>query len=149
MIDDIYSSRLLTLAANMARVGRLAAPNASAERISRLCGSRAIVDVRLESGRVVDYAQEVKACALGQAVAAIVGEHVIGASVEELESARDQLCAMLRAHGPKPQGRFADLGLLELVRDYPSRHASTLVAIEAAAEAARRALDRTRPADAA
>jgi NifU-like protein involved in Fe-S cluster formation len=157
MFDDLYSARILTLAAHLPRSGRLAAPKGasfgSAERVSKLCGSRAVVDVLLQDGRVVDYAQEVKACALGQAVASIVGEHVIGASVEELESARDQLHDMLKSNGPAPVGRFADLGLLAPVKDYPPRHASTLVAIEAAAEAARRAASsdsgRTSTADAA
>lgn len=149
MIDDLYSARILSLAAHLPRSGRLAAPNGSAEKVSKLCGSRAVVDVLVEDGRVVDYAQEVKACALGQAVASIVGEHAIGASVEELESARDQLRDMLKSDGPEPSGRFADLKLLAPVKDYPARHASTLVAIEAAAEAARQATTRTSTADAA
>jgi NifU-like protein involved in Fe-S cluster formation len=149
MFDDLYSARILSLAAHLPRSGRLAAPGASAERVSKLCGSRAVVDVVVEDGRVTDYAQDVKACALGQAVASIVGGHVIGASVEELEAARDQLRAMLKSDGPEPTGRFADLGLLKPVKDYPARHASTLVAIEAAAEAARLAGTRTSTADAA
>ncbi len=154
MIDDLYSAKILTLAANLPRAGRLAAPQGSAERISKLCGSRAIVDVVLDAqGRVADYAQDVKACALGQATAAVVGEHVIGASVSELVAARDALRAMLRDGGPLPQGRFADLAVLEPVKAYPPRHASTLVAIEAAVEAAQRAQSaqttRTTTADAA
>lgn len=150
MIDELYSARVLKLAANMPRSGRLPAPQGSAERVSRLCGSRAVVDVVLgPDGRVVDYAQEVKACALGQATAAVVGEAVIGASVEELEAARDALKAMLKSGGPAPEGRFAGLAVLETVRDYPARHASTLVPIEAAAAAARQALERTRLAGAA
>ena len=149
MIDDLYSARILKLAANLPRAGRLAAPGASAERVSKLCGSKAVVDVVVKDGVVVDYAQDVKACALGQAVAGIVGEHIVGARVEEVELARDQLRAMLKDGGPAPTGRFADLALLEQVKDYPARHASTLVAIEAAAEAARKALERTSTADAA
>lgn len=150
MIDELYSARVLKLAANMPRSGRLPASQGSAERVSRLCGSRAVVDVVLgPDGRVADYAQEVKACALGQATAAVVGEAVIGASVEELEAARDALKAMLKSGGPAPEGRFAGLAVLETVRDYPARHASTLVPIEAAAAAARQALERTRLAGAA
>jgi NifU-like protein involved in Fe-S cluster formation len=150
VIDDIYSAKILTLAAHLPRSGRLDAPHGSSEKVSKLCGSRAVVDVVLDAeGRVADFAQDVKACALGQAVASIVGEHVIGASVEELEAARDQLRAMLKKGGAAPEGRFADLKLLEAVKDYPARHASTLVPIEAAADAARQALDRTRRADAA
>ena len=140
MIDDLYSAKLLKLAANMPRAGRLAAPDASVEKVAKLCGSRVIVDVVVDGDRVADFAQEVKACALGQASAAVLGAHVIGASLEELVEARDALKAMLKAGGPPPEGRFADLRALEVVRDYPPRHASTLLAFEAVVEAARRAL---------
>lgn len=149
MIDDLYSAKILKLAANLPRAGRLPAPGASAERVSKLCGSKAVVDVVVRDGVIVDYAQDVKACALGQAVAGIVGEHIIGATVQEVEAARDALKAMLKQGGPAPTGRFADLALMAPVADYPPRHASTLVAIEAAAEAARQAQDRTSTADAA
>jgi NifU-like protein involved in Fe-S cluster formation len=142
MIDDLYSAKILKLAANMPRAGRLDAPDASSEKVSKLCGSRVIVDLKLEGGRVADFAQEVKACALGQAAAAVLGEHVIGAGVDEIESARDQLAAMLKAGGDPPGGRFVDLKVLQPVKDYPARHASTLLAFEAAAEAARAALTR-------
>lgn len=149
MIDDLYSAQLLKLAANLPRSGRLPAPDASAEKVSKLCGSRVIVDLTLRDGRVSDFAQEVKACALGQAAASVLGAHVIGASPEELETARDQFRAMLKAEGPAPEGRFAELALLAPVKDYPARHASTLLAFEAAAEAARTASARTSPAGAA
>jgi NifU-like protein involved in Fe-S cluster formation len=153
MIDDIYSAKVLKLAANMPRAGRLEAPDASSEKVSKLCGSRVTVDLKLKDGRVADFAQEVKACALGQAAAAVLGHNVIGAGVDEIESARDQLAAMLKAGGPGPEGRFVDLKVLQPVKDYPARHASTLLAFEAAAEAARAALtrngERTSPAGAA
>ena len=153
MIDDLYSARILKLAANMPRAGRLDAPDASSEKVSKLCGSKVVVDLRLEEDRVVDFAQDVHACALGQASAAVLGENVLGARVDEIESARDQLRAMLKAGGPAPEGRFVDLKVLEPVKDYPARHASTLLAFEAAAEAARVALQRkaarTSPAGAA
>jgi NifU-like protein involved in Fe-S cluster formation len=140
VIDDLYSAKVLALAANMPRAGRLAHPQASAEKVSKLCGSRVLVDVALEDGRVADFAQEVKACALGQASAAVLGAHVIGATIEELVEARDALQAMLKSGGPPPEGRFADLKALEVVRDYPPRHASTMLAFEAVVEAAREAL---------
>jgi NifU-like protein involved in Fe-S cluster formation len=143
MIDELYSARILKAAANMPRAGRLAAPDASAEKVSKLCGSRVLVDVRLENGRIADYAQEVKACALGQAAAAILGEHVLGASVEEIESAREALRAMLKTGGAPPEGRFADLAMLAPVKDYPPRHVSTMLAFEATAEACRLALTKT------
>ncbi len=143
MIDDLYSARILKLVANIPHAGRLAAPDASSEKVSKLCGSRILVDVTVEDGRVSDFAQEVKACALGQAAAAVLGAHVVGASVEEIEVARDALRAMLKANGPHPEGRFAELAVLEAVKDYPARHASTMLAFEAAAEAARRAVQAT------
>ncbi|HEX6858760.1 MAG TPA: iron-sulfur cluster assembly scaffold protein [Caulobacteraceae bacterium] len=148
MIDDLYSARILTLAANMPRAGRLDAPDASCEKVAKLCGSRIVVDVKVKDGRVADFAQDVKACALGQAAAAILGEHVIGASLDEIVAARDSLKLMLKSGGPSPSGRFKDLAVLEPVKDYPQRHASTLLAFEAAAEAVR-AASRTSGADAA
>lgn len=153
MIDALYSERILTLAANLPHSGRLAAPEASAEKHAKLCGSRITVDVRLDgAGRVADFAQDVRACALGQAAAAVLGEHVIGASLAEIEMARDAFRAMLKSGGQPPEGRFADLNMLEPVKDYPPRHASSLLAFEAAAEAVRKALEarsRTSGADAA
>lgn len=140
MIDDLYSARLLKLAANLPRVGRLADPDATSEKVSKLCGSRVTVDVKVEGDRVADFAQDVKACALGQASAAVLGAHVIGASLAELESTRDAFRAMLKADGPAPEGRFAELALLAPVKDYPARHTSTLLAFEAAAEAVRHAV---------
>ena len=139
MIDDLYSARLLTLAANMPRTGRLARPQATVEKVARPCGSRAVIDVRVENGLVVDYAHDVKACALGQAAAAVVAANIVGASVDAIESARDAFRAMLKAGGPPVVGRFAELGVLEPVRAFPERHNSTLLVLEAAAEAARAA----------
>ncbi|HEY0435980.1 MAG TPA: iron-sulfur cluster assembly scaffold protein [Phenylobacterium sp.] len=137
MIDDLYSAKVLKLAASLPRLGRLAAPDASVEKISKLCGSRVLVDVTVEDGRVADFAQEVKACALGQASASVLGAQVIGASLAELEAARAQLRAMLKDGAAAPDGRFADLGLLAPVKDYPARHASTMLAFEAVTEAVR------------
>lgn len=149
MIDDLYSAKLLTLAANMPRLGRLPAPDASADKVAKLCGSRVVVDVMVEGDRVSDFAQDVKACALGQASAAVLGEHVVGASLAEIEMARDQFRAMLKQGADAPDGRFSDLSMLAPVKDYPARHASTLLAFEAAAEAVRRAVERTSRAGAA
>jgi len=143
MIDDLYSARILKAAANMPRAGRLAAPDASVEKVSKLCGSRITVDVTLKDGRIADYAQDVKACALGQAAAAILGEHAVGASVQEIEMALGALRAMLKTGGAPPEGRFAELAMLAPVKDYPPRHVSTMLAFEATAEACRIALART------
>jgi len=135
VIDDLYSDRILTLAANLPRAGRLEAPDGSAERTAKLCGSWIAVDVRVTDGRITDFAQDVKACALGQAAAAVLGAHVVGATPEEVLAARDAFRAMLKAGGPPPAGRFADLAVLAPVRDFPARHASTLLAFDALADA--------------
>jgi NifU-like protein involved in Fe-S cluster formation len=149
MIDEIYSAKILTAAANLPRAGRLSAPQASSEKVARLCGSKVTVDVVMDGETVADFAQDVKACALGQAAAAVLGEHVIGASVGEIEVAREALRAMLKQGAAPPEGRFSDLAMLAPVKDYPLRHASTLLAFEATAEACRAALARTPPAGAA
>jgi NifU-like protein involved in Fe-S cluster formation len=143
MIDDLYSAKILSLAANMPRAGRLAAPDGSSEKVSRLCGSKVTVDVALKDGVVSDFAQDVKACALGQASAAVLGENVIGATVQEIEMARDAFRAMLKTGGLPPEGRFSDLKMLAPVKDYPPRHTSTLLAFEAAVEACHRAVAAT------
>lgn len=140
MIDDLYTAKILSLAANMPRAGRLAAPDGSSEKTAKLCGSTIVVDVALKDGKVSDYAQDVKACALGQAAAAVMGANVIGASVQEIEMALQALRAMLKDGGRPPEGRFKDLAMLEPVKDYPARHASTMLAFEATAEAVRKAL---------
>ena len=150
MIDDLYSAKILTLAANLPHAGRLAAPEASAEKIAKLCGSKVVVDVVMQGDKVREFAQDVKACALGQAAAAVLGAHVIGASAREIEMARDAFRAMLKQGASAPDGRFSDLSMLEPVKDYPPRHASAMLAFEATAEACRKALaSRTSPADAA
>ena len=135
MIDDLYTDRILRLAANMPRAGRLTDPDGSAERTAKLCGSVVAVDVRMEGDRVADFAQDVRACALGQASAAVLGAAAVGASAGEVAEARDQLRAMLKAGGPPPTGRFADLAVLAPVRDFAPRHASTLLAFDAAVAA--------------
>ena len=151
MIDDLYSARILTLAANLPHSGRLEAPEGTAERVAKLCGSKAIVDVVLDdAGRVADFAQDVKACALGQAAAGVLGESVLGSTVAELLETREAMLAMLKSGGEGPSGRFEGLRVLKQVADYPARHASTMVAIEATLEAVQAALAaRTRLAGAA
>jgi NifU-like protein involved in Fe-S cluster formation len=145
MIDELYSARILKLAANLPHSGRLAAPEGTGERVAKLCGSKAIVDVTLdEAGRVLAFAQDVKACALGQAAAGVLGEAVIGATLDEIVAARDAMAAMLKAGGEGPAGRFEGLRALKQVADYPARHASTMVAIEATLEAVRQAMARDR-----
>jgi NifU-like protein involved in Fe-S cluster formation len=146
MIDELYSARILGLAANLPHSGRLAAPEGTGDRVARLCGSKAIVDVTLDdAGRIEAFAQDVKACALGQAAAGVLGEVVIGTSLDELVAARDAMSAMLKAGGDGPTGRFEGLRALNQGADSPARHASTMVAVEATLDAVRAALARKRP----
>lgn len=143
MIDDLYSARILSLAANLPHSGRLAAPEGTAERVAKLCGSKAIVDVTLDDrGRIKEFAQAVKACALGQAAAGVVGESILGASTSEITEARDAMLAMLKSGGEGPVGRFEGLRVLKQVADYPARHASTMVALEATLDAVNQALEK-------
>jgi len=143
MIDDLYSVRILSLAANLPHSGRLAAPEGTGERVAKLCGSRAIVDVVLDAeGRVQNFAQDVKACALGQAAAGVLGQSVIGATADEITGARDAMLAMLKSGGEGPEGQFEGLRALKLVADYPARHASTMVGLEATLDAVRQAAEK-------
>lgn len=139
MSADLYSGRVLELAAQARPVGSPAAQQAHALRVSRLCGSEVEVGLTLAEGAVTDFAIDPRACALGQASAAILAGHAIGATPDEIRQARDGLAAMLRQGGQPPVGRFWELRYLEPVRDYPPRHASTLLAFEAAVAALERA----------
>lgn len=136
MLDDIYNQRILELAGNIPLLGRLEAPQATARAHSKLCGSTVTVDLSMTDGRVSAYAQDVKACALGQAAASIVGRHIVGETAPNLRAVRDAMRAMLKDHGAAPGGDWSDCAILEPVRDFKARHASTLLAFEAAAEAA-------------
>lgn len=139
MTDELYSNAVLRLAADIPRIGRLAHPQASVRKVSRLCGSEVELDIAMKSGRVADLALRVKACALGQASAAVLARAAIGASQGELEQARDTLRAMLKQAGPAPRGRFAELQLLQSARAYPARHQSIMLAFDAAVEAVTKA----------
>ncbi len=132
----LYSARILKLAADIPHLGRLPAPHGTARKRSPLCGSVVTADLVMQGGRVTEFSQDVKACALGQAAAAVVGAAVIGCSRIELEQARDALCAMLKHDGPVPEAPFAGFEALLPARAFGNRHASVLLAIEAAAEAA-------------
>jgi NifU-like protein involved in Fe-S cluster formation len=151
MINEIYNQRILELAGNIPRLGRLANPDASAKAHSRLCGSTVLIDLTVKDGRVVDFAHDVKACALGQASSSLMARHVIGATAEELNTLRDRMTRMLKTNGPPPDGKWAEFAVLEPVRDYKARHASTLLTFDAVADAlaqiaAREAARETAPA---
>ena len=136
---QLYSSRILALAADIPHLQRLEAPDASVRKRSPLCGSTVTVDLCMADGRVAAFGQDVKACALGQAAAAVVGGAIIGCTPAQLQDARDQLKAMLKSGGPPPAPPFGDLEVLAPARDYKNRHASILLCLEAAAEAAAQA----------
>jgi NifU-like protein involved in Fe-S cluster formation len=131
----LYSQRILALAAAIPLTQRLEHPDATVKRRSPLCGSTVTVDVALKEGRIVAFGQDVKACALGQASAAVVGAHILGRTRAEVETARDALRAMLKEGGPVPAAPFDGLEVLLPARDYKNRHASILLALEATAEA--------------
>jgi NifU-like protein involved in Fe-S cluster formation len=135
MIDDVYNAKILGFAGNIGRVGRLAAPHATATAHSKLCGSTVTIDLAVENGIVTDFAHVVKACALGQASSSVMAANIVGADVAELRSLRSIMLRMLKENGPPPTGRFADLRYLEPVRDYKARHASTMLTFDAVADA--------------
>jgi len=139
MIDDVYNARILEFAGNIARIGHLEDPDGSARAHSRLCGSTVSVDLKLEDGKVSDFAHDVRACALGQASSSIMAQNIIGSTPEELRDVRDQMRAMLKDGGPAPGGRWSDLKFLEPVRDYKARHASTMLTFEAVVDALKNA----------
>jgi len=135
MLNDIYSRRILELAAAIPRLGRLPDADASASAHSRLCGSTVTVDLKVEDGRVTDFAHEVRACALGQASSSIMGRNVLGSTVAELRAVRDETRRMLQEGGSPPGGRWSDLEALEPVRDFKARHASILLTFDAVVDA--------------
>lgn len=135
MINDVYNARILALAAEIPRLGRLPDADASATAHSRLCGSTVTVDLKMDGDVVTDFAHEVRACALGQASSSIMASHVIGASAQELRELRERVRAMLKENGPAPDGRWAVLEVLEPVRDYKARHPSTLLTFDAVVDA--------------
>ncbi len=136
MLNEVYNRRILELAGGIPRLGRLALPDASATAHSKLCGSTVTVDLKMDGDTVTDFAHEVKACALGQASSSIMARNVIGAKAQELRSLRDTVRKMLKENGAPPaNGKWADIAVLEPVRDYKARHASTLLTFDAVVDA--------------
>ena len=135
MLNEVYNAKILNLAGNIPRLGRLAAPDASATALSKLCGSTVIVDVKMDGPLVSDFAHDVKACALGQASSSIMAHHVVGSSPSELRELRETVRKMLKENGPPPSGKWADIAVLEPVRDYKARHASTMLTFDAVVNA--------------
>jgi NifU-like protein involved in Fe-S cluster formation len=136
MLNDIYNHRILELAGSIPRLGRLGAPDASATAHSKLCGSTVTVDLTMNGDTVTDFAHEVKACALGQASSSIMARNVIGSKADELKALREAVRRMLKENGAPPaSGKWADIAVLEPVRDYKARHASTLLTFDAVVDA--------------
>jgi NifU-like protein involved in Fe-S cluster formation len=135
MLNDIYNKRIIELAGNIPRIGRLPAPDASATAHSKLCGSTVKVDIKMEGPVVTDFAHDVKACALGQASSSIMARHVVGSNSDELRQLRETVRKMLKENGSPPEGKWSEIALLEPVRDYKARHASTMLTFDAVVDA--------------
>jgi NifU-like protein involved in Fe-S cluster formation len=135
MISDVYNAKILGYAGNIPRIGRLDRPDASATAHSKLCGSTVTVDIKMDKDIVVDFAHDVKACALGQASSSIMASHVVGSTSAELRKVREEMRAMLKENAAPPTGRFEELKFLEPVRDFKARHASTMLTFDAVVDA--------------
>ncbi len=136
MSDALYNTQILRLAADIPRLQRLAAPQASVTKVSPICGSRIIVDLILDDqGRVADYGQEVRACALGQAAASLMATHVVGQGADDLLALRDAMAAYLKGQGPAPAAAWAELAIFAPAREHKSRHGSIMLPFEAVAAA--------------
>ncbi len=136
MLNEVYNRRIIELAGNIPRIGRLATPDATATAHSRLCGSTVTVDLTMDGDTITDFAHEVKACALGQASSSIMARHVVGSNAEELRELRDTMRKMLKENGEPPrEGKWADIAVLEPVRDFKARHASTMLTFDAVIDA--------------
>ncbi len=136
MLNDVYNKRILELAAEIPRLGRLPHPDASATAHSKLCGSTVTVDLVLRDGQVADFAHDVKACALGQASSSIMARNIVGSTPEELRALRDGVRRMLKENAPPPEAaKWAEIAVLEPVREYKARHSSTLLTFDAVVDA--------------
>src|ERR1700749_1087315 len=135
MLNDIYNKRIIELAGNIPRLGRLPDPDASANGHSKLCGPTVKVDLKMDGDVVTDFAHDVKACALGQASSSIMARHVVGSWGGGTRELRETVRRMLKENGKPPEGKWADIALLEPVRDYKARHASTMLTFDAVVDA--------------
>jgi NifU-like protein involved in Fe-S cluster formation len=136
MLNEVYNRRIIELAGSIPRIGRLPDPDASATAHSKLCGSTVTIDLKMDGDTVTDFAHEVKACALGQASSSIMASNIIGSKADELRALRDNMRKMLKEKGEPPaDGKWADISVLEPVRDYKARHASTMLTFDAVVDA--------------
>jgi NifU-like protein involved in Fe-S cluster formation len=139
MLNEVYNRKILELAGNIPRIGRLADPDATATAHSRLCGSTVTIDLKMDGETVTDFAHDVKACALGQASSSIMARNIVGAKADELRQLREDVRRMLKENAAPPappaSGRWADIAVLEPVRDFKARHASTMLTFDAVVSA--------------
>ena len=136
MLNDVYNHRILELAGSIPRIGRLRDPDASATAHSKLCGSTVTIDLKMDGDTVTDFAHEVKACALGQASSSIMARNIVGSKASELRALREGMRKMLKEKGEPPaDGKWGDVAVLEPVRDYKARHASTMLTFDAVVDA--------------
>ena len=135
MLSDVYNTKILELAGSIPRIGRMQDAHGSATAHSKLCGSTVTVDLKMDGDTVTDFSHDVKACALGQASSSIMARNIVGAKAEELRALRETVHRMLKENGSPPSGKWADIAVLEPVRDYKARHASTLLTFDAVVSA--------------
>ena len=136
MLNEVYNRRILELAAAIPRIGRLETPDASATALSKLCGSTVTIDLKMDGDTVTDFSHEVKACAIGQASSSIMARNIVGSNAHELRELREGVRKMLKENGAPPaNGKWADIAVLEPVRNYKARHASTLLTFDAVIDA--------------
>jgi len=141
-VTKLYTQRILELASNIPLLNRLENYEGSSKVRSPLCGSTVTVDLVLKEGLISEFGQDVKACALGQATASIVGSRIIGRSFNEVSLARDQMKAMLKKKGDPPNPPFEELEILYPAQDYKNRHASIMLVFDATLNAMEQALDK-------
>src|ERR1700739_2724400 len=136
MLDEVYNKRIIELAGTIPKIGRLSAPDASATALSKLCGSPVPIDLKMDGDTVTDFAHEVKACALGQASSSIMARNIVGSNAQELRELREGGRKMLKENGAPPaEGKGAYIAVLQPVRHYKARHASTLLTFDAVVDA--------------
>ena len=136
MLNQVYNRSILELAAAIPRIGRLEQPHASATALSKLCGSTVTIDLKMDGDTITDFAHEVKACALGQASSSIMARNIVGSKASELKALREGVRKMLKENGAPPaNGKWVDIAVLEPVRGYKARHASTLLTFDAVVDA--------------
>lgn len=133
-MSELYNKEILRLTTQIPHLTRLQEPDTTVVKTSRICGSRLTVDAIVQNGVIADFGQEVKACALGQAAAAIVGEHVVGLGKNELDEIAERFRHMVKTGEADFPEKWSKLALLAAVKDHPGRHGSVMLPFEVLAE---------------